>query len=297
MAKEVIRIGVFYICFLMFFPFQGFAFAAYDKGLLPADTAEVFMGPAEAEISSSENFYGTPHLLPATGQAEPIEKTESKAWLFWIIVLAFFLIALSRFYFRSRMQQFFRAAFANRHFSLMEKDGSFFNETVTYLLFLNFILVVSLLFFQTLNYTEAFSAIGEPKPQLVFGIIFLLLLLFYPLKALFTGFLAWVFKTSRTNAVYLKNIFLFNQLTGLAVLPIVAYNIYNPTATGIILGWALVVAANLVKVIRGTFMGYNEAGFSVYYLILYLCAVEIAPLLVIIKAGINYFSIPGSTGL
>lgn len=296
MAGEIKWFKILFICSFLLFPLKGFSGDPVNADSLLADTTEIFPGPAQPETSTSGEFYGNPHLLPASNDIKPIEAAEKKDWLFWIITLSFFLIALSRYYFRSRMQQFFRAAFANRHFKLMEKEGNFFNETVTYLLFLNFVIVISLLLYQTLSFLQVRPLFGEVHPIMVYGFIFLLFLGFYPLKALVTGFLAWVFKTHNANSAYLKNIFLFNQLTGLILLPIVAYSIYNPSATGITMAWIIAGIANLIKVIRGTAMGYNEARFSGYYLILYLCAVEIAPLLVIIKAGINYFTIPASTG-
>jgi hypothetical protein len=60
-------------------------------------------------------------------------------------------------------------------------------------------------------------------------------------------------------------------------------NAYNPGTTGLYLAWALLVIINIAKMIRGAVIGYTQAGFSVYYLILYLCAIELAPLLIFAK--------------
>ncbi|MFO7999422.1 MAG: DUF4271 domain-containing protein [Bacteroidales bacterium] len=243
-------------------------------------------------VISSNEFYGSPHLLPLQNDVFPLEAGFPGDWALVLIMISALFLAISRYYFPARITQFFRAAFATHHFNQMEREGGVFDETVTYLLFFNFLLVFSFLLWVSLHYFGWMPDWDFLNPLLSFFLVCLVLSLFFLLKSLFLSFLSWVFNTRQSTQTYLKNIFLFNQLMGLVLLPVVGYAVYHPTKTGILIAWGVWVLANLVKIARGAYLGHNVSGLSGYYLILYLCAIEFAPLLVFLKVADNYL-IPG----
>lgn len=213
----------------------------------------------------------------------------------WVLVLLFVCLlslAISRYFFSDRIGQFFRAAFATHFFNQMEREGGFFNEAITYLLFFNFLLVFSLMVWVSLYFFGWLPDVDYLTPLLVFFLVLLMVSVFFLLKSLLLGFLSWVFNTREASQAYLKNIFLFNQLMGLFLLPVVAYAVYHPTKTAIMIAWGIWILANLVKLARGVFLGHSISRLSGYYLILYLCTVEFAPLLVILKVA-DLYLIPG----
>lgn len=238
--------------------------------------------------TSSNMFYGSDHLLPVREGAFALENPVAGDWVMVLLLLAVILLAISRYMFSDRIARFFRAAFASHHFNQMEREGGFFNETITYLLFSNFLLTFSLLLWVTLYHSGWLPAAGFLTPLLVFFILLLLLSTFFLLKSMLLGFLSWVFNTRLATQAYLKNIFLFNQLMGLILLPVVVYAVYHPTKTAILLAWGIWGLASLVKVLRGAYLGQKISGLSGYYLILYLCTIELAPLLVIYKLADLY---------
>jgi hypothetical protein len=242
-----------------------------------------------APVSSNE-YYGSPHLLPLTS-TEPIQLPAHQAfdWVIWVILLSLTMLALARFLFPARMQQYFKVILGMRFFNQMERDGTFFNETLNYLLLLNYLAAVALLITLSLfHFLEPGQPLEALHPVAVYLLVFAILGLFYPLKSLLTGFLAWVFKTQGLNSIYQKNLFLYNHLTGILLLPFVAYAAYQGAVLALYMGWGLVAAGVLLKVFRYIFVANRIGGFSGYYIILYLCGVELAPLLVIIKAASNY---------
>ncbi len=249
--------------------------------------------PPKTEVSNSEAFYGRPHLLTTRTQdgmlnALPLNTTNDD-WKVFVIVLTLLLLAIARFFFSSRIGHFFRASFGIVSFNQMEREGGFFNEALTYLLFFNYLVVFSILVYLSVDY---FHASPEPQllnPFLLFVAILLLCSAFFLAKSLLMGFAAWVFDTRSATTAYLKNIFLFNQLAGIALLAPAIYLSYNPSVPGFMITWLIWVLINLIKIVRGALIGYKVSAFSGYYLILYLCSVELAPLLLIIKAGSKYF--------
>jgi hypothetical protein len=243
-------------------------------------------------VLSSRAFYGSEHLLPVSGEILALEKAMVGDWVVVLLFVCVLSLAISRYFFSDRIKQFFRAAFATHYFNQMEREGGFFNETITYLLFFNFLLVFSLLIWVSLYNFGWLPAMDFLTPLLVFFLLLLMLSVFFLVKSMLLGFLSWVFNTRQATQAYLKNIFLFNQLMGLFLLPVVAYAVYHPTKTAILIAWGIFAAANLVKLGRGAWLGHNISRLSGYYLILYLCTVEFAPLLVILKVA-DLYLIPG----
>jgi hypothetical protein len=246
----------------------------------------------ETVIGNSEAFYGSPHYLKTrtnNKQLEPIPLSQQKDdWKVFFVLMALIALGIARFFFSSRIGHFFKAAFGNVSFNQMEREGGFFDETITYLLFFNFLIVFSILLWQTVMFFDLTSQFDFLNPFLLYITVFLLSSVFFLTKSLALGFSAWVFETKVATLAYLKNIFLFNQLTGIVLLGPVVYLAYNPTYQGLIITWLCWFLINMIKVGRGAIVGYKVSAFPGYYLILYLCSVELAPFLLILKLGSKY---------
>lgn len=241
-------------------------------------------------VTNSQAFFGGPHQLVPDGGVEYFAGNllQLNQWMLWVFITALLFIALARYFYPARFTVMLKAVFALRPFSQLEKDGTFFRETPTYLLSAAYMLVFSLLVSLTLGFTGQVETLSFISAPLVYAGILAFIALFYVTKIIVLSHLAWVFSTQRATSLYLQNIFLVNQLMGLAVFPLVFYSAFNPGAPGLLITWVLVVIIASYKVIRGAILGFRASGFSLYYLILYLCAVELAPLLVVGKAASIY---------
>lgn len=244
-------------------------------------------------IKNSESFFGTPQLLVTQAISPQLRnRPAANDWVIWVVIVSLSLLSISRLFFPHRSRQFVKATLGGRHFNQMERDGNYFDETPAWLFFANYLLIFSLLIFQTLTRTAYFTSPLSIQPWLLFFLILASLVVYFPIKATFTRFLAWVFGTKSANVAYTKNSFIYNSLIGLLLLPLVVYNAYNYSQTGIFISWILVITINFAKILRGTGIGFAQVRLSAYYLILYLCAVELAPLLIFFKT-VKIFLIPG----
>lgn len=248
--------------------------------LLPA----LVVAPA---VVSSNEYFGSSHLLTATELIpRHIEAENHNQWISWVMIFSLASLAMGRFLFPSRMEQSFKAIIGIRYFNQMEREGNLFNESLSYLLLFNYLAIMALLILQTLSaYGASAGIITHWQPVWLYLLVFGLLACYYAVKGIFTGFIAWVFRTHHANRNYLKNIHLFNHLTGIVLLPLVIFSAYNASQRGILLAWIVVLMIGLLKVRRNMIIGHKQAGFSAYYIILYLCAIELAPLLVLLKAA------------
>lgn len=108
---------------------------------------------------------------------------------------------------------------------------------------------------------------------------------FYSVKSLLCHTIGYLFLSQSKFSEYIHNITVFNKNTGLFLFPIVVMFPYvaeqiKPVVlyTGIV----LLLGIFILRILRG-FQIILHQGVSTFYLILYLCAVEILPILLIVK--------------
>jgi len=217
-----------------------------------------------------------------------VEERISSDWIAYVLVVCLSLLAIARFFFPGRIRQMLLAVFSYRYFSLVDKEGIMFRETPSYLLIINYILIISLFIFQTLVFFDLSGNWQNVHDLVMYGMIVLFFSAFYMLKRTMLGFLAWIFETRKANSTYFTNLFLYNQFIGVLILPCIFYHAFSLTDYGLYAAWALVILFNVFKIGKGALLGHRISGFSGYYLFLYLCGVELAPLLILGKAASVY---------
>lgn len=234
-------------------------------------------------------YFGEHYLMPQN-QVKQLEKAESVDWAFPLLILSLLFVAIAKQQYFGRFKQIISASLASRFFNQMEREGNLFDERITLLLFANFLLVFSMLTFQTLQYFSVLKSLSLAHPLIIVSVSMLVFIFFFVLKYYLLVFLGWVFKSITAARVYLKNILIFNMLIGVMLLPFVFINLYLSSDIFLFCAWGVFIMANILKALRGILLGYNATHFSGYYLILYLCGVEIVPLLLIYKISVDYYN-------
>ncbi|HSV87455.1 MAG TPA: DUF4271 domain-containing protein [Bacteroidales bacterium] len=251
------------------------------------DTAIIAPSPI---LKNWASFYGVDNMLhPNEFNIRPIETQTTSNWVFWLMILCLGGFSYARMFFPYRSRQYFKAIFGIRNFNQFEREGGYFDEPPAWVFFGNFVLIFSLLVVQTFSQTDLIVVREDISDLALFGVITSMVLLFFLLKFLATSFIAWVFQTRGATSAYTRNIYLFNNCSGVVLLPVVIYNAYNPTMAALYVGWLFIIVINVFKVYRGAVLGNTRSGYSPYYLFLYLCTVELIPLLLIAKvAGLDF---------
>lgn len=101
--------------------------------------------------------------------------------------------------------------------------------------------------------------------------------------------LSTFFKSEKPVSTYIFTIFLFNLMAGLVLLPLVILIAYAPVEYRMILiriGLIILALIFLYRVARVFIIWTTQLRAPVFYLFLYLCAVEFAPLLLIGKIAL-----------
>ncbi|MBS4014199.1 MAG: DUF4271 domain-containing protein [Bacteroidetes bacterium] len=243
--------------------------------------------PQTIIISGNEFFNES--LLP-TINSDPIKrKKENFNWPAIVLLILAALVGFARYLQPTAVRHTFKAAFNNRNFLQLIKEQNVLGEWFSYLLITVFLAAFSLLVFLSLDFSGYINTESVSQSTSVFLLVFALTTVFYVLKYLGLRFIAFVFKTDSATSFYFKNILLFNQIIGLIIFPFLLYNIFYQNTFVLIITWILFGLLSVFKILRGIAIGHNASNLSVYYLFLYLCAVEIAPILLILKTSANYF--------
>ncbi len=252
------------------------------------DTIDAFS--SGKQLKGTGDIYGGPHLLVADTDLALVPRPDGRDNKIPLLLLVLYLtsIALIRYFFPGHITRTGKAAMGLHAFFSIQKEGGAMHALPGILLKINFLIVVSLLAKQTLLYLDPSLSGEEGRVAWVFGGLFVLFSLFYPVKWLIVMFLAWVFNAREASRYYFENILIINQFSGLVLAPLVFFYAFNPVGHLLYATWIIVLILLLAKMARGMMLKYRTSGFSLYYLFLYLCGIEIAPLLLIGKAATHY---------
>ena len=203
-----------------------------------------------------------------------------------VFVIIFVALALAKVFFNDKLFHVFRIFFFKYHNPIYFNKGKItpFNLFQT-LLFIVQLLVLSLLFYVASTYFEFQTDFFTVKG---FILIVCWICLYFIVRYLIGMLLAFLFdfKNEYNKMVYDKLSY-FNSLI-LWVLPFLIFSIYSSQYKRLFLEITLLFFV-LLLTLRYSLVLLNNKKFifnNLFYFILYLCALEIAPLIIILKLGI-----------
>jgi hypothetical protein len=207
---------------------------------------------------------------------------EGTDWVFILTTAILFIFALIRYYNGKRIMLLLEGVFSKTRANQVLRESSVFNhQTFIPLLFLYIASVSIYIYIFFRDFTIPF--IMEISPPLIILAIFTGYLLFTLLKTVLLSISGWYFRNTQTTFEYIHNIYLFYILVTIIVIPSIYLISYLdiPVMKWISLGAVTIVF--IYRFLRGLGIGLSDTKFSVFHLFLYLCTLEILPLLVIAK--------------
>jgi hypothetical protein len=200
--------------------------------------------------------------------------TESKDWAILLFVLAFAIVAITKSVYENRFSDFMNLIFSDKY-SKVYRDGSHLRDSFTISLF--FVQVISIAFFIQLSLS--FFGYGS-KTDLIFYIQIITLLIFFVLsKYLIEKIIATAFNIEDFMEHFNLQKVAYRTYIGLFILPINIILFYYDTISRniplIIISTILII--NVLIYIVSIKKYQNLIFGKLFYFILYLCALEIAP--------------------
>lgn len=263
----------------------GFDFSYIDTSFRFKDIINL---PALHGTDTTESKYEalfTEHKLKPENSLPVAASRETPDWLFFVLFLVIALLTWLKVFYRKNVMQIFEAFFSNTIANQIVRDENILVQRASVLLTITFNLAAALLLYllsEIYDWQVPYAGSGFSK-----FIIFALLISFaYTAKFIVLKVSGFLFRIDKPIATYIFNIFIINNVLGILLLLLVIGLAYLPSTvtTYLIAAAAMFVCfAYIYRFLRGLVIGFSYNSFSNIYLFLYLCALEIAPLLIIIK--------------
>ena len=199
---------------------------------------------------------------------------ETKDWATYLFVFSFVLIAITKTAFETRFSEFIRILVSDKYIKVY-KDTSHLMSGFTILLFIVQIISFSFFIQLVLNYLGYVSK----TDWVIFLRIFTFFGIFVLSKFLIEKIIAAVFNIEEFAEQFNLQKVSYRTFIGLILLPINIYLFYNNTPSNILIYCTIVVILiiNLFSYLISLKIYQNLLIGKLFYFILYLCALEIAP--------------------
>jgi hypothetical protein len=210
-------------------------------------------------------------------------KTTRPNWVVGVLMFLVLGIGVIRFFFRSMFHRVVYAYYNEQATQDISKEDSVATSWPYIFLYLLFSLSLGLFL---LIYISAFGGGGLLTLQNFFSLSAFLAILFV-VKIMLIRLLGSIFELQRTAREYIAVLYLMYFNSMLILMPFLVLVTFLPVFyfKFLLILFAVVVSALFIYKFSVTaFRLLGQLKFSIFYLILYLCALEIAPILILVKA-------------
>ncbi len=198
-----------------------------------------------------------------------------KDWATLLFVLSFLIVAINKNIFQVRFNEFMRLAISDKYTKIY-KDSSNMRSGFTISMF--FVQLFSFAFFIVL-FLKQFE-ISKTSNGILFLQVFTFISVFVLSKYLFEKIIATTFKIEEFNEQFNLLKVSYRTYFGLLLLPVNFILFYNPSLSRdwiFIIIISIIVISNLVTYFVALKLYQNVLIRKIFYFILYLCTLEIAP--------------------
>ncbi len=252
----------------------------YIKLHLPDTTTyQKYFSHPYLPFSKSEFFQFSPERTPINKDA-----------IFYILVVLVFLLAVIRLAFTKYFKNLFLLILQTSVRQKQTREQLLQNSLASILL--NILFFISGGIYIAL-FIEHKAWVALPFYQLILYSSFLLFII-YTGKYLFLLFSGWVFHVSDATSSYAFIIFLVNKVLGIILIPFILVLTYSPTPL-VQVAFTISAGATLLLFLYRYLISFGiirlNLKVSALHFFLYLCAVEILPLLLIYKLLLKYIAV------
>jgi hypothetical protein len=216
-------------------------------------------------------------------------KHENTDWLSGIFIFTTILIAIANFIFRKRLLYLFKAFLARNYSNQLMREGNIFKDQISILLFVVYILSIPSFYLLTLiNLFPSTKQVINIEGYFISTTVVVGL---WGFRVLFIKSMSVLFKTGKASYEILTQIFVFNLISGIVLLPNLIIFHYSEITFFLYLNIGIWSIIQIHRFIRLATVGFSYSIFSILHLFLYLCTLEIIPVILLIKLlqiGLGY---------
>lgn len=209
------------------------------------------------------------------------------SWQTILLLIAFFLLGLTKAFANSRFKQSIRALInfgvaqeINREEKVFFHRGNILTTAIY--------LITSSLFIYHLKQVVNTTVLDEDN-YFFYMLIIIAIFFIYGIKFLFSKILFFVFNESTLSSEYIFNVSLYNNLLGILLLPSLSIIYFTTISFHTAVLYLFIPSIAIVFLMRALrlFVIGNSKGISFLYIFLYICTLEILPLVVMYRIFIH----------
>jgi hypothetical protein len=205
-------------------------------------------------------------------------------WVLGVIVLLLVLFASLKVSFSKQLQTIVQSFFSNRILNNLNKEDNLFTSWPFLLLFVQFGFTIGMFFYLVTQYYHLSFADSGFRFYVSISVLIVVL---YVLKIVLLRLLGYLFNIQKPVNEYVSILYLSYFNIALMFIPLVIAFALSPLKYGpyyIVISFILLIIVFVFQFIRAGVNVLSHYRFSKVYLFLYFCALEICPILILIKA-------------
>lgn len=201
-------------------------------------------------------------------------------WPSILLVLSILLVGFTKAFSSNRLNQITKSIFSIQAAQEVVREEKVFFHRANFSLFAVFIIVLSL-FLESLitrNYVQTGFTMNRVQ---IAGII----LGIYSIKFISLTVFSTIFSSTQLIGIYIYNTLIYNYLAAALLLPSMALIYFSPFNTTLLINYIIIPGLIIIftyRILRLFLIG-RENNFLNFYIILYICTLEILPLVVLGK--------------
>ena len=223
------------------------------------------------------------HLLKSSRFEPKIKAVHQQNWMVIVFMLILFLVGILRVFYQRKFTLFLNAFFSRRFSNQITREENALTQSTSVVLSVVFFLSISMFIFLVSQHYH-FDLFGQ-SGWLKFLFILIACTIFYLLKLLSNKVGGYLFKAYKETDEYIFNQFLVIQILGLLLsicCILLSYSVILNKEWIIYAGFCTLIIGFFVRMIK-SFGIVNMNTYSPVYIFLYLCTLEILPLIIIVK--------------
>jgi hypothetical protein len=206
-------------------------------------------------------------------------------WFTVILITIIIAVTLLKVFYSKIFFQIFKAFVNNNTANQIVRDENLLVQRASILLSVICYLVFALFTYKVTQYYQYDNQyIGKAFAKFLFISIFIAIS--YSIKMISLKIFGYIYNYEKPAASYIFNLFLVNNVLGIVLLPLlILLTYFNNNYFLILLNFslALIILFFLYRILKGILIWTSTIRYNLFYLFLYICALEIAPLLIIFK--------------
>jgi len=208
-------------------------------------------------------------------------------WIFFLFLLSFGLLAWIQVTYSKRLRQILLAPYSKRFLNQMARDGNIIKERISLALVLVYFIGTSVFIYQV-NLLLVHKTIFHISGFLLYLVILASVFTFWTVKIAFIRFLGKIFKTAQATHEYIINILILIFVSGIILLPLLVLTVYLKSIFLLYIYLIFFILLFIFRFIRGFIIGISVSRFSYMLLFVYLCSLEILPVIILAKLILSY---------